>query len=434
MLIEYTLNKDKNLIIKTTVQSKYDITIMHFPKKILLSQNIYIDNLDKNFTILDSSCEYYITNSNNDSNKSLSFINNNKTFTFTYKYHNINYNQNYLHNFDIFYDLYESGLFTTSILNGYINFLFAYSEMDNSNIIKIISELDFEICCSNMNTDGTITINNNYEFSNIMIFGGTNAVYHKTDSFIIGYLCVNDTINLLDNLSIYIDYYKYVADFFGYNNSSHPYLFTTLHYVTNKPGLLLNGSIMNQDENTLTLGLSNNNSLKLLYLTDPNTKNVFTKGFHIIACHEILHNWINGKNILMNDLLEMQFYIEGLTEFISQLLAYKFGLVFKNKEDFIDNVNNYIRNYKKSNIVHIPNSKYGIDNNWDYNLIYTRGFILFLKLYKKYGITIFKKYIIKLTTQTTFEHYLDKNIFLNISLDLFGDYFKTISHKLNIDI
>jgi predicted metalloprotease with PDZ domain len=114
-------------------------------------------------------------------------------------------------------------------------------------------------------------------------------------------------------------------------------------------------------------------------------KEMDSKTYLIILAHEHLHNWIGGK--IRNPAKQEElcyWWSEGFTEYFSRVLAVRSDMI--SEDEFIDECNQFFRNYFLSPTQNEPNSTILKDFWNDYNiekLPYYRGFIFALYLNNK---------------------------------------------------
>ncbi len=110
-------------------------------------------------------------------------------------------------------------------------------------------------------------------------------------------------------------------------------------------------------------------------------KDISKKDLYLLLSHENFHNWTGGKIKPFDISQGVAWWKEGFTEYYPRVLGLRSGdLSF---QDFIDEVNQILRNYYLSPVLNEPNEKIKTDywNNHDTKLLpYQRGFVFAIYL------------------------------------------------------
>lgn len=110
-------------------------------------------------------------------------------------------------------------------------------------------------------------------------------------------------------------------------------------------------------------------------------KSINKKDLYLLLSHENFHNWTGGKIKASGQGQEMAWWKEGFTDYYSRVLGLRTGDL--HPSDFIDEVNQILRNYYLSPVRNVTNKRIEADfwNNKDIEkLPYQRGFVFAIYL------------------------------------------------------
>jgi predicted metalloprotease with PDZ domain len=149
--------------------------------------------------------------------------------------------------------------------------------------------------------------------------------------------------------------------------------------------------------------------------------------YHNLLAHELLHNWIGGKIRNNEDEQLNYWWSEGFTEYYSRLISARSGGI--SFEEFITEINDFLRKYQFSPVISEPNSRIKDDFWKNHNiekLPYYRGFAFAI-----YLNDMIKKSNPDLSLDLILHELLKHSDKKKFSIDLFKEI---VNQHVNIDL